>query len=345
VEYSSTPASAEVGIVAKALLHASGGMRSDAAIIAKAGGAGPRVVRILQKGAIGASSLGDDDSGEILADWRIASGAFFSSLRTQSVFFRLLDSGMRRVPLRTRLGVVSLDASAYVVGEGAAVPISKLTLSQPSLEPTQAAIIIIVTSEVAEHLSAAASHVVNAEMRAALAETVDTEFFNLLIDSNTPTFTSSGNTADDMRADLLELLDAVNTKGGTLVWAAAPDVANRLALISDPRGAMSPVGGELLGLPAMVSSAVPSGTLRLLNADRIVGNTESLLLDSSREASLEMSDTPTGNAAVPTAAEAVSLFQSNSVALRARIRFAAERTADNAIAELEDINWMAAASA
>jgi hypothetical protein len=57
-----------------------------------------------------------------------------------------------------------------------------------------------------------------------------------------------------------------------------------------------------------------------------------------------MTDTPSGNAATPTAAEAVSLFQSNSVALRARIRFAAERTADNALAQLEDINWMAAES-
>ncbi|MCO5058602.1 MAG: phage major capsid protein [Rhizobiaceae bacterium] len=336
-------ASAEIGQVAKSLVAAKG-KTSDARIFAVSSGFAPRVERILSgtsfKSAVGAGTLTDGDFGEGLADWQGASAAFFGSMRTDSVFFRLLDSGLRRVPLRTHVGVVSTAATAFIKREGAAIPVNRFALSTGDLAPSFAAIILVMTDDLASHISAAATNLINAEMRAALATAVDTEFFDLIIDTSTPSRTSEGIGVESFRRDLRVLLEEVNLRGtGPLIWAMAPDVANEASIL-DERGAMTPIGGELLGLPAMVSSAIPAGTLRLLNGAAIGGNAEPIVLDSSNQTSLEMADDPANDASVPTAAQMVSMWQTHSTALLAKVFFAARRMRVDAIAEVTGIGWL-----
>src|SRR5690606_33312572 len=83
-------------------------------------------------------------------------------------------------------------------------------------------------------------------------------------------------------------------------------------------------GGTLLGLPVIVSEQVPTTSagsiVALLNAQDIyLGDEGGIAIDVSREASLEMSSTPTmdGGASPPVPAQVVSLWQNNLVGFRA----------------------------
>jgi hypothetical protein len=70
-------------------------------------------------------------------------------------------------------------------------------------------------------------------------------------------------------------------------------------------------GGTLLGLPVIVSQHVPTGVVVLAAASEIyLADDGQVMIDTSREATLEMSDTPTGTATR-------SLFSHNEIAIRA----------------------------
>ena len=77
-------------------------------------------------------------------------------------------------------------------------------------------------------------------------------------------------------------------------------------------------GGTLVGLPVIVSDYIPAGTVIMVNAaDVYLADDGEVMIDASREASIEMSDAPTANAVAGTGASMVSMFQTNSVAVRA----------------------------
>jgi hypothetical protein len=62
-------------------------------------------------------------------------------------------------------------------------------------------------------------------------------------------------------------------------------------------------------------------------------------LDASREASIEMSDAPAGAAGTGTGASLVSMYQTNSIAVRAEryINWLKART--TAVSFIDDANW------
>jgi hypothetical protein len=66
-------------------------------------------------------------------------------------------------------------------------------------------------------------------------------------------------------------------------------------------------------------------------------------IDASREASLQMDDAPINNSTTGTGASLVSMFQTNSIALRAErfINWAKVRAA--AVALITDVDWGGAA--
>ncbi|WP_327205887.1 phage major capsid protein [Rhizobium beringeri] len=316
--------------VARYLLAARGDGVAAHALAANAR-APSRVLNILSKAAV--DGITTDGGGEALVDISVAQSAFFGSLRTRSVFFRMLDQGFRRVPLRTHLGIVSASATAWIVGEGDPKPLSRLTLSNPALVPQKAVALIVTTDEIARDTSAAGQSLISQELRAAVADTVDEAFFDTIM-AGASSNPSSGSDQLSMVADLRALLGAVNTTGGgSLFWAMSVDVGNRVALINDGKGAMSPTGGEFLNLPALVSGAIPAGTLRLVNASAIAANADSISLDVSGQVSIHMRDDPDAEAAL------VSMFQSNGVALKAEVSFGVETTRADAVAEITDIAW------
>lgn len=330
-----------VSLAAKFLL-AAGGDRALAAAMSDAFRAPMRVAALIKAGPVSAGTTGDGTFGQILDDVSAASGAFFESLQSESVFFAMLARGFRRVPLRTRLGVVSASASGYILGEGKPVPISSLTMSGPEIAPLTAAAFIVVSAEVARSMGAAAMALVDNEVRKAATAVVDAKFL-ALVSAGAPSTASGGNTLAKLKSDLKVLLDAVNKTGaGQLFFVMGPDVANGASILDD-RLAMTPMGGELLGLPAMVSSVMPAKTIRLIDASGIAANAEAVDLAASDQADIEMASSAlVQDAGTGTGTNLVSMFQSNAKAIKATVRFACEKVRADAVAEITNCQWGAA---
>jgi hypothetical protein len=327
---------ADMGQVVKALL-ASGGKKAEAAEYARAAHMSDRAIRILTKAPIGGLTISNSPD---LVDWRIAGKSFFTMLRTESVFMRLLDKGFRRVPLRERVGMVATNATALARAEGQPFPVSAVTLDGQTLEPVPVGVILVMTDQLAKNMTADATNLIYAELRGAVSYAVDSEFFSIVMDSATPSIPSAGLGAAGMMEDVRLLLSLVNTTAaGYLVWAMSPDVAND-ATILDERNAMTPMGGEFFGIPAMVAHSLPAGTLRLINGAGIAAAGDGMEVQASNEATLQMVDNPTNNSVTPTATTLVSMFQTNSTALLAKISIGAERMRDDAVAEVTGVAWL-----
>ena len=125
-----------------------------------------RALRII-KAPVGAGTTTDSDLGayglSIIAD----------SLRTRSVFYRLLaDSAFIRAPVRTRVGMATSTATAAVVPEGEAIPVSRVTLGNVLLEPVKASALIVVTDTLLRDVSAGGQSLFNRELAGAISDAV-----------------------------------------------------------------------------------------------------------------------------------------------------------------------------
>ncbi|TAZ83593.1 phage major capsid protein [Rhizobium ruizarguesonis] len=291
----------------------------------------------LLKAAVGAGTLSDPTWASGLADMQAASSAFLQALGGRSAFASLLDQAvLTRAPLRSRVGAVSEGIVGAVNGEGEARPVSRMSLSGDALAAQQADAVIVLSREVLENSSAASQAFVSRQLRRAVAKALDVGFFSTLVTSATPSFSSTG----DHVTDLKILLDATNSGEGRLAWIASTSAANSIALLDDGRGTASPEGvSEFMGLPFAVSPGLPAGTLILLDGDRVLADVESLGIDVARHASLQMDDAPTMDAITPTGTSTVSLWQTNSVAVKISALFGVTAGADDAIAVLTDVAW------
>ena len=78
----------------------------------------------------------------------------------------------------------------------------------------------------------------------------------------------------------------------------------------------------------------------LVNAsDIFVADDGDIQIDASREASLEMSDAPTGDSITPTGVSLVSMFQTNTVAIRAERVINWLRGRSQSVAYLTSADW------
>ncbi|WP_434711988.1 phage major capsid protein [Rhizobium sp. YTUHZ045] len=297
----------------------------------------PAPAQRILKAAVGAGTLADPSWAGQLADMQAASSAFLQALGGRSAFASLLDQAvLTRAPIRSRVGAFSEGVIADVTGDGEARPVSRMTLNGDQLQPQQADAIIVLSREIIENSSAAAQAFLSRQLRRAVAKALDVGALSTLITSTTPSFAATDNHA----ADLKRLLDAVNSGEGRLCWIASPDTANSIALLNDGRGSASPEGvSEFLNLPFAVSAGVSPGTLILLDGDRILADIESLGIDISRHAALEMNDAPTNSAVTPTATNLVSLWQTNAVAIKVSALFGVAAGTPDAIAVLTGVEW------
>lgn len=317
-------------VMAKALALA-GGRPDLAARLAEEMRASPRVVKALKS----AVWSGDEDAPG-LVDARTISTAFIAQLRNRSIFYALQDAGMVRVPFYTRVSFSTYGATAFVAGEGGAVPISGLGVDFVNLKPVTVCGLCLFAKEIIESTGSAGEALITRELRRAVVHTVDEEFLDLVIDQNTPTATSSGDAVADVKA----LLDAVEpTAESRLVFALAPDVARQAATLTTLTGGyvfpdFEILGGQIRGVPAIASDALPAGSMVLLDGTGIAGDADLITVDASDETTIEIE--PDGSGDGP---DMISCFQDNLVAILARAAFGAVRFRENAVAQITDITW------
>lgn len=299
---------------------------------------------VLQKAAVAGGGLTGPWGSEIAGYKQLAEG-FIEYARPLSAFDQILPF-TRRVPLRTKLAVVTSGATGYQVNEGAAAPVSKLSLSAPALEPSLSMALIALTNSILEHAGPAATGLLSRELAGALGTANAATFFSL-VTSGSPSHPSSGTAALNILADIATLLaDITLGASSKLFFALSAQNCAKLATKLQATGSyprLSVNGGDMGGITVIATDALTTTGI-LLDADGVAAGDDGIGIAAAESATLEMTTTP--NAAVfsgsspstPVAAQTVSMFQTDSTALRAT-RFIGAYRFRAAASTLTSIAW------
>jgi hypothetical protein len=186
----------------------------------------------------------------------------------------------------------------------------------------------------------------NKELKSIVGQSVDAAFLNHLLDDTAAnTIPSSGTSPANAVADLRAALLALGPvdEASRLVALTSTDVAMKAVTLgaegSGTFPGMTPAGGQLRGLNCLVSNGLPPGQLAGLDAAQVAAAATEVDVQVSSEADLEMSDAPLSNSTTPTGASLVSMFSTNSIAMRAVATIAASRLPDDAVVLIENIDW------
>ena len=216
--------------------------------------------------------------------------------------------GGAEVPFATAATVVTAAPTAYWVGFGTAKPVSASTLASVDLDPFKVASILVLTREMlrasGERADAALSRVlvnaarsaVNSALFSSAAAVPNTSPAGL--GAGITAVESSGTTDDAIFADVLALLDGM----------AAPTLVAALPLALRIRAAFG--GAEELSL---VVSPEAGDVVWAIDENAVAYALGALNVTASDSAVIEMDDGP----AQP--AQLVSLWQSDSTALRTEV--------------------------
>ncbi|HEJ1456433.1 TPA: phage major capsid protein [Pseudomonas aeruginosa] len=321
--------------------------------------------RLVTKAAVAAATTSHATwAGPLVGDETSVFADFVEYLRPQTILGRFGTNGipsLRRVPFRVPLIGQTSGGDGYWVGEGQAKPLTKFDFERKTLEPLKVANIAVATMEVIRDSSPAADGIIRDQLAAALRERLDIDFIDpakaavagvspASILNGVAGIPSSGNTADDVRADIRALFNvfiAANNAPTSGVWLMPATTALALSLMQNPLGqaefpGISMTGGELFGLPVIVSEYIPTSSagavVALVNASDIyLGDEGGVDLSMSTEASLQMDNAPDN----PTTASTVlvSLWQRNLVGFRAERAINWARRRASAVAYLTGVNW------
>lgn len=316
------------------------GKLAYAAHFAEASPGDERVARILRS-AVAAGTMADAAWAGDLAGYGIIAAGFIESLRSLSVFDRMFSDGaIRRIPLRTRLAVATSAIVGSEVGEGANIPVNSMAFAASGLDARKVQALVAVTNEVLDGTTSAGAALLATELRGGVASATDAAFLADLL-AGAPTINGSASPL----TDLGNLLDVVNTKGaGKPYLVVAPRTANRLATKATTGGeqafpGMTPNGGEIAGVPVLVSDQAPApdssghGAI-LIDGSAIVGDSDTVAVDASENAALQLASDPASGAQ-----QLVSMFATNSTALLATRWFGFELIRDSGIAVLSGAAW------
>lgn len=310
---------------------------------------GSRLPLELAKAAVGEATTTDATNAGPLLQYVQFAGDFIEYLRPKTIIGKFgtpngafgTYPSLRPVPFNIHIRGQTSGGSGYWVGQGKPKPLTKVDFEDVYLGFAKAAAIAVLSDELIRFSNPSADMLVRDALSAAIIERLDIDFVdpNKAVSANvspasitngvTPV-SATGTTAADARVDIgtaiEELIDA-NIDPTTAVWIMPSRLALNFSLLRNNFGQkefpeIGVNGGILEGLPVMTSQYVPNdtdGSLMILAAasEIYLSDDGAVTVDASREASLEMSNSPSQDATNGTGAEMVSLFQTNSVGLRA----------------------------
>ncbi|WP_313666156.1 phage major capsid protein [Shinella sp.] len=319
----------------------------QAAELAKGWKDTPEVETVL-RAAVDAGTTTDATWAKPLVEYQNMASEFIDLLRPQTIIGRI--PGLRRVPFNIKIPRQTAGSSAQWVGEGAPKPVSELAFDNITLGATKVAGIVVLTDELVRFSNPSAEALVRQDLINTIVQTLDRDFVDpakaavanvspASITNGVTPVVASGTTADNVRADVKKLFSnflAANMSLSGAVWIMRETDALGLALMLNPLGQPEfpglaingNSGGTFFGLPVVLSENIPAnagsgspvtgagGRIILAKAPEILlADDGDVVLDVSREASLQMDSAPTNP---PTASTVmVSLWQMNMVGIRA----------------------------
>ena len=322
------------------------GNLSDALAVAKANKAWadttPEVEMVLRAAVAAGDTTSAGWASELVYAQNLAN-EFIEFLRPQTILGKIPN--LTQIPFNVRMGSQTSASAAYWVGQGAPVPVSKMGTSEVRLGIAKAAGMVVLTEELVRSSSPSAELLVRSDLTKSIAQFLDQQFIDpdfaavtnvspgSVTNGVTPT-AASGVDAAALRDDVQTLFGiwiANNLDPSAGVWIMPPAVALAISLMLNPLGqplypTINMMGGTFFGLPVITSNtAVLGGSptagniIVLLNAPEILlADDGQVTIDASREAAIQMVDNPTNESVGGTVATSmVSMFQTESVAIRA----------------------------
>lgn len=338
-------------------LAAANGSRSEALEIAKKQYPLDSKLHHVLKAAVGAGTTTDPSWAGNLVEYQEYANDFVDFLRPQTIIGRFGQGtipSLRQVPFNIRIPAQTSGGSANWVGQGKAKPLTKFDFESITFGFSKVAAIAVLTDELIRFSNPAADALVRNALAEAVIARLDTDFINptkaevanvspASITNGIVGIPSTGDPDADAEAAFGQFVVAnLQPTGG--VWIMSSTNALALSMKKNALGQkmypeMTLLGGTFQGLPAIVSQYAGTN-LTLLNApDIYLADDGGVAVDMSREASLEMESDPTSDSVTPTGTEMVSMFQTNSVAIRAErwINWKRRRTA--AVAVITNVNY------
>jgi len=324
-----------------------------------------RNLDMLRKAAVAAGTTSDSTTHSALVNYQDLASEFVEFLRPMTIIGQFGTGnipGLRRVPFNIRVPRQTSKASAYWVGEGKPKPLTDFNTEQITLDFFKAATICVLTDELVRFSVPSAEAMVRDELAKAVIEAIDTAFIDssnsgsanvkpaaITNGSGVVSVTSAGDTAANVRTDvqgaMAEFIQANMPMSGA-VWIMNANVALALSLMMNDLGqpefpGVNMNGGTFVGLPVLVSQYVPTAVVVLAQANEIyLADDGNVSIATSSEASLEMLDgSLTQDGTNGTGASLVSMFQTNSVAIRAEREINWRRRRDEAVVLITSANW------
>lgn len=271
---------------------------------------------------------------------------YLGAVREKSILGGLI--GTRPVAFNVRMNARTNGAAGFWVGEALPVPLLKPTLAGTTLEAKKVAAIIVVTAEGLRSAGPAVEAGLQADLDTGCVGAIDSAFLDpanagsgsiaAAVTHGAPTIAATSDAADDLKA----LVSAFAGDMSSAYLVTDPDTATGLAMVRGANGSFlfpdcGPRGGSVLGIPLLVSRHSPittsGGQLALIDASGITVAIDGIELSQSENATLAMADDPSSPATQ------VSMFQTNSVALKAVIRANWENERIGGVAVLTGVDY------
>lgn len=338
-------------------LAAAKGARTEALQIAK--NKYPEDIKLhhVLKAAVSAGTTTDPQWAGALVEYQDFANDFVEYLRPQTIIGKFGTGNipsLREVPFNIRVPVQTSGGSADWVGQGKPKPLTNFNFETITFGFSKVAAISVLTEELLRFSNPKADVLVRNSLAEAVIARLDVDFVNPAksevigvspgsITNGATTIPCTGSPDDDSTAAFQVFIDA-NLQPTGAVWLMSSSTALALSKRKNALGQkeypdMTMFGGIFEGLPAIVSQYV-GNQLVLVNApDVYLADEGGVAVDMSSEASLEMESAPTHDSVTPTGVELVSMWQTNSVAIRAErwINWKRRRTA--AVAVISGVNY------
>jgi hypothetical protein len=178
-------------------------------------------------------------------------------------------------------------------------------------------------------------------LRSAVAVTTDSAFFTTIL-SGVSAATSTGSTAEAVRADISNMLKLVTTGADSKLFiVTTPLICKMWAMLTDSKGVsafpdLGPQGGTINKIPVLVTDGLSAGQVVLMDASGVAGAPGDVGLQKFDESTLQFDTTP--DSPVSAATNFVSLWQLNLTAIAVERFFVGIKLRTDAVALTSNSN-------
>lgn len=251
-------------------------------------------------------------------------------VRPRTILGRL--TRLRRVPFQTGAPLLTGGVQFGWCTGGLPIPVGAFQALPSSLREATCGGIVVITRELSDSSSPDAEGVVAEELAAGMVEFLDEQFIDpdvaevtevspASITHGAPAYPVTGTTGPEIANDLAQLVARLFAGLRTLdgVVLLMSDInAFALSLLTNGQGAplfpdLGAAGGTIAGVPVVTSASLETNIVAVHAPSVLYADAGNVQVDSTGQASLQMSDSPAASAQ-----DMVSLWQVNATGIRVR---------------------------